>query len=77
MIKTFDELPLVGRVLLIIFLGWIICPIYRILKYLDTKNTVTLVVGLVCLFTGIGNIILEIVDLVTTVLGKGITVLAE
>lgn len=77
MIKTFDELPLIARVLLILFLGWIICPVYRILKYLETKNTTTLIVGIVCLFTGIGNFVLEIVDLVTTITGKGISVFTE
>lgn len=77
MTKSFDKLPFIARLLLILFLGWIICPIYRIVKWTKSKNTVTLVVGILGLVTGVGNIILEVVDLVTTILGSGISVLAD
>lgn len=77
MTNLFNELPKIARIILLVFLGWIICPVYRILKYLETKNTVTLVVGIVCLVTGFGNIILEVVDIITTVLNDKITFLAE
>jgi len=77
MTKSFDNLPFIARLLLILFLGWIICPIYRIIKWTKSKNTVTLVVGILGLVTGVGNVILEVVDLVTTILGNGISVLAD
>ena len=77
MTKSFDKLSFLVRVLLILFLGWIICPIYRILKWTKSKNTTTLVVGILGLVTVVGNIILEVVDLITTILGSGITVLAD
>lgn len=77
MTKSFDNLPWIARVLLVLFLGWIISPVYRIIKWTKSKNIVTLVVGILGLVTGVGNIILEVVDLITTILGKGITVLAD
>ena len=77
MTKSFDKLPFIARLLLIIFLGWLIGGIYRIVRWTEKKNTTTLVVGLLGLFTGVGNIVIEIVDLVTTILGNGICVLAD
>ena len=77
MTKSFDKLSWLVRVLLILFLGWIICPVYRIVKWSKSKNTVTLVVAILGLFTGVGNVILEVIDLITTLLGKGICVLAD
>ncbi len=75
--KEFDKLPWIARLLLLIFLGWIISPVYRILKWTGSKNTVTLVVGILGLCTGLGNFVLEVCDVVTTALGRGITVLAD
>lgn len=73
----YDDLPLIARVLLQIFLGGLIGGIYRIVRFVESKNVVTLVAGILTLFTGIGNLIAWIVDLVTTCLGKGISVLAD
>lgn len=77
MTKMFNDLPWIARLLLLIFLGWIISPVYRILRWTESKNTTTLVVGLLGLFTGIGNVILEICDVVTTILGGKISVFAD
>ena len=74
---TYDNLPKWVKVLVQIFLGYIISPVYRILKYLDTKNIVTLVVGIVCLVTGIGNLVLQIIDLITLIVNNKISVLAD
>lgn len=71
------DLPLIARVLLQIFLGGLIGGIYRIVRFVESKNVVTLVAGILTLFTGVGNLIAWIVDLVTTCLGKGISVLAD
>lgn len=77
MTKMFDELPWIVRLILLIVLGWLICGVYRVIKWTESKNTTTLVVGLLGLFTGIGNFVLEIVDIVTTALGNGISVCAD
>ena len=74
---SYNSLPKWVKVLVQIFLGYIISPVYRILKYLETKNVVTLVVGIVCLVTGFGNLILQIIDLVTLITSDKITVLAD
>lgn len=73
----YDDLPLIARILLQIFLGGLIGGIYRIIRFVESKNVVTLVAGILTLFTGVGNLIAWIVDLVTTCLGKGISVLAD
>lgn len=75
--KVYDELPLIARVLLQIFFGGLIGGVYRIVRFIETQNIVTLIVGILTLFTVIGNGIAWIVDLVTTCLGKGISVLAD
>lgn len=77
MTNAFENLPKIAKVLLLLFLGGIISPVYRILKFVETKNVVTLVVGIVCLVTGIGNFILAIIDIVTEILNNKITVLAD
>ena len=74
---TYNSLPKWVKVLVQIFLGYIISPVYRILKYLETKNVVTLGVGVVCLVTGFGNVVLQIIDLVTLITSDKITVLAD
>ena len=75
--KQYDNLPKIARILLQIFLGWIISGVYRVIKYTETKNTLTLVIGLVALFTGAGNFVFQIVDLVTIILHDKFTVLAD
>lgn len=74
---TYDGLPWILRVILQILFGSLIGGIYRIVKFVETKNVVTLVIGLLVLLTGVGNLIVWIVDLVTTLFGKGICVLAD
>ena len=74
--EKFEELPLIAKILL--FLPWtggLVSGIYRILRYLETKNTTTLVVGILCFFC-IG-IIVGIIDLVTELTSGRVTVLAE
>ena len=75
--EMFEELPKLVKILLQIFLGYIISGVYRILRFLETKNVVTLVVGLVALFTGVGNFVVQIIDLVTLITKNRITVLAD
>lgn len=74
---TYEALPKLAKILLQIFFGYIIGGIYRIVRFLETGNTVTLVVGLLFLLTGIGNGIAWVVDLITEVLNDRITVFAD
>ena len=74
---SYNSLPWIVKLLIVIFVGWAWGGIYRILRYLETKNVVTLVVGIVTLVTGIGNGIIWVVDIITTILSGKITVLAD
>ena len=74
---SYEALPKIVKVILQIFLGGLIAGIYRIIRFLETKNIVTLVVGILVLVTGIGNLIAWIVDLVTEIFSNKITVFAE
>ena len=73
--KSYDSIPLVVRLILQFFLGWIISGIYRILRYLEKKNTVTLVVGIISCFTGGLFGILWVLDFITLILSKKPTIL--
>ena len=75
--QTYEELPKIAKILLQIFLGWLISGVYRIIRWTETKNTVTLVVGIVALLTGIANFVFQIIDLVTEILNNRISVLAD
>ena len=71
----FEALPKIAKVLLLFFLGYIVSGVYRILRYFETKNIVTLVVGIVC-FVGPG-FVLGIIDAITEILNNKVTVLAD
>jgi NAD(P)H-flavin reductase len=75
-IEMFENLPKIAKVILLIFFGYLISPIYRILRYLETKNTLTLIVGIVCLVTGVGNVVLQVLDVITELTNNRITILA-
>ena len=74
--EMFEDLPKIVKILLQIFLGYIISGVYRILRFLETKNVVTLVVGILALVTGVGNFVAQIIDLITLITKNRITVLA-
>ena len=71
----YEDLPKIAKILLQIFLGSLISGVYRIIRYVETKNIVTLVVGILCFF-GLG-FIFWIIDLVTEITKNRITVLAD
>jgi xanthosine utilization system XapX-like protein len=75
--KQYDELPKIVRILLQIFLGYIVGGIYRVIRFTETKNIVTLIVGLVGLLTGFGNFIVWLIDLITTITNDKIAFLAD
>lgn len=75
--EMYENLPKLAKILLQIFLGGVIGGIYRILRFFETKNIVTLVVGILVLVTGVGNFIAWVVDLITEITKNRITVLAD
>ena len=76
-IDTFESLNLIIKIVLLVIFGTLIGGIYRILKYTETKNVSTLVIGILGLVTFIGNIVLEVVDIVSEVLNNKIEILVE
>ena len=72
---TYESLPKILKIILQIFLGAIVGGVYRIVRFLETKNIVTLVVGILN-FVGLG-LVFWIVDLVTEITSNKITFLAD
>ncbi len=75
--EQYENLPKIAKIIIQLFLGGIVGGIYRILRFLETKNVVTLVVGILCTCTGVGNFIAWVVDLITEITQNRITVLAD
>jgi len=73
--KTLSELPFIAKLLLVIFYD-IYGILVRIAKGIDEKNTTALVVGIIQIVTGNIFGILWIVDLITVITKKEVTVLA-
>ena len=74
---AYEALPKIVKVIIQLLFGSFVGGIYRIVRFLETKNVVTLVVGILTLVTGIGNLIAWIVDLVTEITANKIYVLAD
>lgn len=70
----YESLPKLVKVLLQIFLGSVIGGVYRIIRFVETKNILTLVAGILN-FVGLG-LIFWIIDLVTEIVSNRISVLA-
>ena len=75
--KMYDELPKIVKILVQIFLGYIVGGIYRVIRFTESKNIVTLIVGLVGLVTGFGNFIVWLIDLISVITKDRITFLAD
>ncbi len=75
--SAYESLPKILKIILQICFGYLIGGIYRIVRFVEKGNVVTLVVGILVLVTGIGNTIAWIVDLVTEITSNKITVLAD
>ncbi|MBR2344143.1 MAG: hypothetical protein IKA64_07815 [Clostridia bacterium] len=71
----YEALPKIAKIIIQIFLGALVGGIYRILRFLETKNVVTLVAGILN-FVGVG-LVFWIVDLITEIASNRITVLAD
>lgn len=75
--QMYEELPKIAKILIQIFLGAVVSGLYRVLRFLETKNVVTLVVGIISLVSGGVFGILWVVDLITEITKNRITVLAD
>lgn len=74
---AYEALPKIAKILLQIFFGYLIGGVYRIIRFFESGNVLTLVAGILALVTGVGNAIAWIADLVTEILFNKITVLAD
>ncbi len=74
---AYEALPKIAKIIIQILLGAVVGGIYRIVRFLETKNVVTLVVGILVLVTGVGNFIAWVVDLITEITQNKISVLAD
>ena len=73
----FNDLPLLFKIIIHVVFGIIVSGIYRIARYFESGNTVTLVVGLIFTFTGIGNVIGWILDLYALLTSGRYTLFAD
>jgi hypothetical protein len=73
---SYEALPKILKIIIQILLGSIVGGVYRIIRFFETKNILTLIVGILVTFTGIGNFIAWVVDLITEILFNKICILA-
>lgn len=75
--STYDALPLWLRILIQIVVGVVAGGVYRIVRFFETENVKTLVVGLLVTFTFVGNVISWIIDLACLILNGKYTLFVE
>ena len=75
--QKYEALPKWLKIVIQLVLGAVVGGVYRIVRFVETKNVVTLIVGILVLCTGAGNLIAWIVDLVTEITQNKICVLAD
>ncbi len=73
--QQYENLPKLAKILLQLFVGSLISGVYRIIRFFETKNIVTLIVGILC-FCGLG-FLFWVIDLITEIAKNRITVLAD
>ena len=71
----FENLPKILKFILFLVLGGLLSGIFIVLRFLEKKNLVTLIFGIVCFF-GVGFVV-GIIDAVTELLGNKVSVLAD
>ena len=75
--QAYDDLPLIARIIIQVIAGAIVGGIYRIVRYTETNNIVTLVVGILACVTGIGNFVFWVVDIITLILNGKYTIFVD
>ena len=73
---AYEALPKIAKILIQIFVGALVGGVYRIVRYVETKNTTTLVVGILALIPPI-SFVFWVLDLVTEITSNRISVLAD
>ncbi len=73
---AYEALPKIVKVILQILLGAIVGGIYRILRFVETKNIVTLIVGILAVIPPI-SFVFWVLDLVTEITSNKISILAD
>ena len=71
---AYENLPKIVKLILQFFFGGFIAHVYRIIRFVETKNIVTLVVGIICCF-GIG-VVFWVIDFITELFSNKISVFA-
>ena len=72
----YDSLPKIAKIIIQAILGAIVGGAYRILRYLEKKNTTTLIVGVLALIPPI-SFLFWILDLYTMITQERISILAD
>lgn len=71
----FEALPKWAKLLIIFFANGLFSAIYRIIRFTETKNTTTLVVGIISFFCL--GIVFAIIDFITELTDNRVKVLAD
>jgi len=66
-IEQYEALPQIAKVLILIIVGGLVSAIYRIIRYTETKQSSTLLWGILCFVPCVGFIpwIMDIVSEIT------------
>ena len=73
-IELYESLPMILKVVIQVVLGLIVGGIYRIILFLENKNTTTLVIGILALIPPI-DVVFWIIDLYSQIKHGRITYL--
>ena len=75
MTATYENLPKIAKIILQIFFGGAIGSVYRIVRFVENRNILTLVAGILGFF-GVG-VVYWIVDLITEITQNKIVFFAD
>lgn len=73
----YDNLPWIAKIIIQAVLGAVVGGVYRILKFVESKNILTLIMAILGLVTGVGNLIFWIIDLFTMITTNKISFFAD
>ena len=76
MTKYYDSLPKIAKLLLQFFLGAFVGGVYRIARFIETKNTTTLIAGVLCLIPPI-DFVAWVIDFITMLTDEKIKYFAD
>ena len=75
-LKAYEDLSKIVKIVLQIFLGALVSGVYRILRYFETKNIVTLVAGILCFIPGL-CFVFWVIDLISVITKEKIYILVD